>query len=158
MVAAGIHLLAVTLLLLTGGAAELRCPGRPGVTDAFSRATAVFSGEAVSKEYRRVDLSASGGVGELEVLAVKFKVKRWWKGGAAREAFLYTSVTRTPGYGISSHAEGFAFTKGESYLVYAYGPPDRLRTNACTRTSLLARAGEDLHALGEGSAPKGGRE
>ena len=148
-------LLAATLILSTGiTAAELRCLRPASVTDAVSRATAVFSGEAVAKGYRRVDLSASGGVGEVEVLAVKFKVRRWWKGGNSRDVVLYTSVTKTPGVGVSSLAEDFAFRKGESYLVYAYGPPEKLRTSACTRTSTLAQAEEDLRELGEGRAPK----
>ena len=148
------HLLALSLFLLsTNTAAELRCPQRARVADDFSRATAVFSGKAVAEEFRRVDYSVSGGVGEADVVVVKFKVERWWKGGSGENVILYTSVTRMPNGLISIHGEEFSFRKGESYLVYAYGPPDRLRTSVCARTSKLAQAEEDLRELGEGSSP-----
>ncbi len=151
------RILAIGLFLLgVRPATGLECPPRASVADALSRATAVFSGEVVAEEYRRVDYSASGGVGEARVLVVKFKVERWWKGGDAEDVFLYTSVMKTPdGRRIATSEEAFfSFRKGESYLVYAYGPPDKLRTSGCARTKNLTQAGEDLRELGEGNAPK----
>ena len=151
-------LLAFALALSAGVVAEQRCPKPAGVPEELARATAVFSGEAVGAGYRRVDLSAVGGVGEIEVWAVRFKVTRWWKGGGPAEAVVYTSSTRTPGVGLHSLAEGPALRKGESYLVYAYGPPHMLKAGQCSRTKPLARAAEDLRELGEGRAPEERRE
>lgn len=149
----------IMLILLTGSnAARLDCSKPISVPEELNRATAVFSGEAVAEEYRKMDFSASGGVGEAEVLVVKFRVKRWWKGAGVEKAVLYTSVTKVPGGGTSSLAEDFRFRKGVSYLVYAYGSADKLRTSACTRTRKLAEAEEDLRELGEGSAPEKKRE
>lgn len=147
-------LLVVILFSLSlNTAAGLECPSRAGIADEFSRATAVFMGKAVAKEYRRVDYSASGSVGEAQVLVIKFKVERSWKGVRSEEVVLYTSVTKASNGLISSHGEDFSFHQGESYLVYSYGPPDKLRTNACARTSKLSQAGEDLRELGEDSPP-----
>ena len=158
MLTVKISLIIIPILLTGSTVARLECRKPGSVTEELNRASVVFSGEAVSKEYRKVDFSRSGGVGEAQVLVVKFKVNRWWKGGGAEDAVLYTSVTKIPGGGTSSLAEDFRFSKGESYLVYAYGPRDKLKTSACTRTRKLTEAEEDLRELGEGSAPKGKRE
>jgi hypothetical protein len=43
---------------------------------------------------------------------------------------------------------GYAFRRGDTYLVYAVGAPDDLRTSICTRTRPASEAAEDLAALG----------
>ena len=149
----------VTLFLtlsLTPAARMLCEPPRPA-PDELRRADAVFSGRAISQEY--VERGEAGFVERLggSALATKFRVGRWWKGGAAEEVIVYTSALKKND-GILTMAEDARFQVGESYLVYAFGPADELRTRSCTRTVELGRAGEDVRQLGGGYEPeeKGG--
>lgn len=72
---------------------------------AFEKATSVFTGEVVS----------------VDLLKVKFKVDKIWKGEEANEITmltlnkLYTDGTLT----VSSC--NYRFDKGVKYLIYAYG-------------------------------------
>ncbi len=74
-----------------------------------------------------------------------FAVTRVWKGINQP-----TVVVVTP---ASSASCGFAFVQGQEYLVYASEIEGQLQTILCSRTALITMAGEDLAALGAGSAP-----
>jgi hypothetical protein len=87
-------------------------------------------------------------------LVIKFVVERWWKGSGGGEVFLYTGVSRWPGGYTKIFSEGFTFSVGEEYLVYAFGDVDNLSTTVCERTTKLEKADEDLKALGEGKLPE----
>ena len=148
-------LILVTLpFCLQGVDAGSECPPWGSVRMSLSNSTAVFSGEVVSEEYRDTKTDAWGEPAEAKALVVKLKVNRWWKGSGAEEVYLLTSVRKFPDGRTSLLADDFFFRKGESYLVYAYGPEENLQTDGCTRTRGLAEAGEDLSELGEGTVPE----
>lgn len=126
------------------------CPVPATVPDEVKRATAVFVGEVIAEEYREIKDGEDAGA---KVLTVRIKVKRWWKGNGANEVIMYTSITEFPDGTTRRFAEDFRFHKGESYLIYAFGPQDKLRTSECSRTKKLSVAEEDLNQLGEGYEP-----
>lgn len=64
----------------------------------------------------------------------------------------HTRSPRGPGGGPSDHE--WRYEDGESYLIFADGPLDSLRTGICQRTRVLRDAGEDLRALGRGRPPR----
>ena len=128
--------------------------------DAISKSTAVFSGKVAGFEYRKgipneyMDSRAreTGEKIEYETKVVKIQVEQWWKGNISRQIFLITDSTRTERSGSFGGCD-FNFKEGETYLIYANGDKDELKTNACMRTRKLAAAEEDLDALGEGKEP-----
>jgi len=141
------RIILVSLLFSVGSGYE--CPGPASVAISVKNSTAVFSAEVISEEYRNVKEGSMGEPREAKALVIKLKVKRWWKGNGAEEVDLYTSVRKYPDGTQSFMEEDFRFRKGENYLVYAYGPEERLRTDGCKRTRRLADAEEDLLELGE---------
>jgi hypothetical protein len=143
-----------SLLIHTDATTANRCFLHGSVREEFRIATAVFSGRVVSEEYRSVKESTEDQQEGSEVLIVRLSVDRYWKGNGDKEVEMYTTVTKLPGGLIQSYAEDFHFEMGESYLVYAYGPPDKLRTDVCKRTAKLELARDDLRRLGKGKLPK----
>ena len=77
------------------------------------------------------------------VRITEFEVERYWKGLGTR------TITVRSG----KHLYGYRFTRGEKYLVYAYGE-DQLEIDRCGRTTTLEKATYDLKELGEGKVPK----
>jgi len=146
-------LLAVIMLPNMHGPPGLECHSRHSVAVEFERAIAVFSGKAIAEEYRKAKTHVAGQVVETEVLVVKFKVERWWKGNGSGEVVMFTSETKIQDGIRWVTEEDFKFRKGESYLVYAHCSLGDLRTNECKRTRRLAEAEEDLRELGQGSEP-----
>ncbi len=76
---------------------------------------------------------------------MQFKVLEGWKGVTKKEVWL----TQSPSSNCDYH-----FKKGSDYLVYAYAPQDKkkseiLGTSICTRTRELAKANDDIVELGE---------
>lgn len=132
-------------------------PGAP--RDEAARARAVFVGEVVEVAPAGEAAKKSGGKCAQETgwhlavpneggVRVRFKVSRVWKNVAGGEV-----VIKTP---ASSAACGYAFRKGESYVVYAYGGDDalgQLTTGLCSRTRPVSAAEEDLRDLGAGEPP-----
>lgn len=104
--------------------------------EALGQADAVFAGRVVSVTERREEDPGHPGGPHLEVRIVP---QRRWKGAPTD-----TVVVRTAD---NSAACGYPFEAGGEYLVYAAGE-DALRVVSCSRTRLLAQAGEDLAALG----------
>jgi len=111
------------------------------VEGALSDSEAVFSGEVVAVEQGTA--TASGPGNDTAVL----RVSEVWK-GPAQEAL----EVRTPSQGIAC---GNNFEEGREYLVYAYGKRG-LKTDICTETKPLEKAGADLAVLGEGQGPQDG--
>ncbi len=127
---------------------------------ATEKSTMIFAGKVVGFEYRKGIPNQymeslkkdSGKHVDYETMIVKFQVERWWKGEATTEVFLVTDETKnSDGTGSGSSCD-YHFKEGESYLVYAYGKENELRTHACTRTRLL-NITEDVKILGEGKEP-----
>jgi len=124
---------------------DARCsclpPAPPRV--ALGQADAVFSGRVVSVvEHAEEDPGHPGGP-HLEVRIVPMQR---WKGAAAD-----TVTVRTAN---QSAACGYAFETGGEYLVYASSGDGVLRVTLCSRTALLAQAGEDLAALDAPGDPR----
>ena len=151
-------------------AAEVFACGCPGSSDekisdavqsATKQSTVVFAGKVVSLEYRKgipnqeieSRRKGSGKAIDYETMIVKFRVDRRWKGEAQSEVVLITSVTKyADGTGSSAGCD-YSFKKNKSYLVYASGKWNELRTDTCTRTRLLTTAQEDLEILSVGEKP-----
>lgn len=84
---------------------------------------------------------------------IEFRVIDAWKGVSGGSAVVYGQDTVYYGeleegktYAGSSCA--YPFEKDGRYLVYASRYEDGFRVEACSRTTSLANAGEDLRALG----------
>src|ERR1043166_3806165 len=100
---------------------------------AFENASAVFTGEVVS----------------LDLLTVKFKANKIWKGEASPEITMLTG-TRNNGDGtFTSNSCYYSFTQGQQYLVYAYGSPGEMKTHQCSRTTLIKYAEKEMQGLDE---------
>jgi hypothetical protein len=141
------------VLAATPGLAT-ECWARRSVSEELKHSTVVFSGKAVAEEYRPIVTRQPGWPEGGEILVIQFSVERWWKGSGGGEVFLYTGVSRSPGGYTRILSEGFNFSVGEEYLVYAFGDVDNLTTTACERTTKLEKGDEDLKALGEGRLPE----
>jgi len=132
-------LIAVSFLAMDAESALACSCVLPGPPDAeLARSTAVFSGRVVNRD-------EPGGlvVSSADPVEVTFEVYAVWKGP------LFSTITITTAR--SGASCGYAFEKGEEYLVYADGPADSLTVSSCSRTMPLGWAEDDLVALGEGT-------
>jgi hypothetical protein len=96
-------------------------------------AGAVFSGEVL-------DVQEGTGMGK-NASRVTLRVSEVWK-GPQRE----TLEVHTPSDGVFC---GYAFKEGQEYLVYAYGKEEPFKTDFCSQTKLLSKAGANLQVLGD---------
>ena len=103
--------------------------------------------QLVAKEFKAADAVFSGEVIELDRLTVKFKVERKWKGELDAGVTMLTGAERAGDKGYSFNGCDYDFEAGKKYLVYAFGPPDKLKTHECSRTRLFASVGEDVKEL-----------
>ena len=113
------------------------CAGPNTVQQELQKKTAVFTGKAVSVKVNEGLFRSSA-----DPVQVTLEVDQVWKGQVGKKQIVYTARD-----GASC---GFKFESGHEYVVYAYSNNDRLETNMCDRTKLLASAAEDLNLLGEG--------
>jgi len=111
---------------------------RAAMVKDFDGATAVFAGKVV----------------EADLLKVKFKVERSWKGSVGKEFVLSTGVRKYEDGAFSISSCDYHFKVGDEYLVYAYPVdpgwhPDStdLQARQCTRTRLLKDAEQDVEML-----------
>ena len=120
---------------------------------ALSDSEAVFSGEVV--DYEKSPLATTMMEGSMATIfsprpaTVTLRASEVWKGPEQETIQLTTDVAD----GVSC---GYPFEKGQMYLIYAYGGQQGLKTDGCTETKLLSKAGADLQALGAGEKPKDG--
>jgi hypothetical protein len=147
----GLLIPGLVCLALTSTARNLSactCSG-PSAANAQRLAVAIYSGRVIRIELRPDSIGPpSDTVRAFRPDAlVTLHVIRWWKGGSAPTARVYTIS--------SSSACGYPFEVGDIYLVYAYtnadGDPE---TGLCRRTAPLNDAGEDLALLGPGERPR----
>lgn len=103
----------------------------------LSEAEAVFAGQVTD-----IDVPAGITFSSLDPVKATFSVSQSWKGSI--EKIITVSTPR------GSASCGFGFEMGQEYLVYAYGNDNDLQVSLCSRTNLLAQAGDDLSALGQG--------
>jgi hypothetical protein len=119
------------VLLISGDAYACRC-GKPSVERSFKgAATRIFSGKVVKIDFFNATL----------------KVERVWKGKPVEEIVMLTGTTKSvDGLYVSSSCD-YGYVLGEKYLIYAYGPENKLGTSACSRTKELKYAAADVEQL-----------
>ena len=111
----------------------------------FRDAKAVFVGQVIDIGESTVPLDK--GFPPLSY-AVKFKVKEYWKGVKGSEITVYSDLG-----GLPCHQ--FAYRKGDTYLVYAFGK-DLISITGCTRSGSIDAdyVMEQLKLFGKGKVPK----
>jgi hypothetical protein len=83
----------------------------------------------------------------LDLLTVRFRVEKIWKGDEAKEIRMLTG-TKYNGDGTYTMTScDYPFRLGKKYLLYAYGPSEKLITGACSRTSPLEYAEAEMKGL-----------
>jgi len=112
-------------------------PGPPA--EELAKSTAVFAGKVIG-----LNMPIGRVIRSTDPVRVTFRVYAVWKGPAHDRL-----VVTTARGGASC---GYPFSRGSEYLVYARGTASSLETGICSRTRLLSAAGEDLAALGRGTA------
>lgn len=108
---------------------KCKTPGTP--LEELKKAAAVFVGKAI-----KVNENGSTKITE-------FEVERYWKGPGTKNIIVRQD----------KNLYLFGFTKGEKYVVYAYGE-DEIETSRCTRTKRFDSAAFDLKELGEAKVPE----
>ena len=138
IVIAGMMLLALLTAVQPGCVYACSClpPGPP--EQALAESGAVFSGTVTA-------VARPANVGGNTPVRVTFTVARVWKGPEQ-----VTMIINTPD---SSASCGVEFVENGEYLVYARNVEGTFQATLCSRTTQLANAGEDIAALGEGTAP-----
>lgn len=127
-------LLLITVLFLFGVKTILACDcrSRGTISEEFQNTTAVFSGKVIAREYQTITDAADKDFG-LEVIMVKIKADKWWKGSGDSEVVMRTEVARVNG-GIRNNSCDYFFKGEESYLVFAKFYGGWFKTNNCSRT------------------------
>lgn len=128
----------MTLLLAPTPARACSCMVS-SLDEQIDQAATIFEGRVVS-----IEPAGSAEEGPT-MLRVTFDVVRGFKGRASETMVLTTAD--------NSAACGYAFTKDETYLVYAHDAGDSLGVGLCSRTQPIAQASEDLAKLGAGVTP-----
>jgi hypothetical protein len=111
----------------------------------FKQASAVFVGEVI--EIKESNMPLGKGFPPSSH-AVKFKVSRYWKGVGGGEVTVHSDLG-----GLPCHQ--FAYKKGGTYLVYAFGK-ELISITGCTQGGPVAAeyVVEQLRLFGEGKTPK----
>jgi hypothetical protein len=95
--------------------------------EAYDQATEVFEGKVIS----------------LDAYSVKFKLQKRWKGNSSNEVTLSTGAVRGQD-GTPLPAEcSYQFHLGDEYLVYAYGPVDKMQGSTCLTLQIKKAAEEE---------------
>jgi hypothetical protein len=102
----------------------------------------------LTKEADWASVIFSGEVLFVDMMEVKFRVDRVWKGEDKKEITMSTGARRTYG-GISVTSCDYGFELGKKYIVYAKMIEDKLQTAQCTGTRLYKDAGERVDFLDE---------
>jgi hypothetical protein len=140
----GVALWFLTAVTMPPSAHACRCGPYPSPNDVLGRAEIVFSGKVINI----LEVQESPEDTEWHKVNV-FKVESVWKGAPQSEI-----VVATAGNPFSSCDTSFEV--GESYLVYAFQSDNYAEPyafGACSRTTRLEYAEEDLKALGKGKQP-----
>ena len=133
-------------------------PNKGDIKKELREAGAVFSGKFVGTEYRKSgdsqvvtsSVETAGEESQAEILVLKFQVENWWKGKGTKEVVLVTDRTKSADGSETISSCDFQFEIGKRYLVYAFSDEKQLKTNVCTRTKEIGKAGKDLKILGKG--------
>jgi hypothetical protein len=128
------------LFSIKGYACSCVPPGTP--EQELKEADVVFSGEVIKIEEGKLGwLSANSS----SPVSVTLEVKEAWKGVEENRVVIKTEQ--------HSASCGYEFEKDKEYIVYAEKQGNDWHVSLCSRTNILAEAGEDLKVLGEGNPP-----
>ena len=130
--------------------APMRCFAAGTPSQERDKATAVFSGKVVGRDYV-IENTPSGEIAQRVV--VKIAVERVWKGDINANVTVHTWEYLLPNGYMRIFGENFKFDDDTEYLVYAFGKPDHLWADQCSRTRELTKAADDLKELGDGHEP-----
>jgi hypothetical protein len=111
----------------------------------FREARAVFVGEVVDIRESTVPLGKGF---PSSSYAVTFKISKYWKGVKGANITVYSDLG-----GLECHQ--FAYRKGETYFVYAFGK-DLISITGCTRSGQIdaEHVIEQLKLFGKGRVPR----
>lgn len=137
------------------------------VASNLKNADAVFSGKVSIVAYRKLtDSELQEKIksninkyffkegAEIEVLTVRIKVIRWWKGYKSKEIILLTETYRNSEGSNSTSSCEKDFKNGEEFLFFTSGKDQyNLQRRACSLTNSLEKSKEVLEVLGRGYAP-----
>lgn len=131
-----VGLVSLVIILSFEPADACSCAGEPPPCEAFSGATAVFVGEVLDAAQQKEHKNEDGTTTVYDVGSIRFHVTEAFSG--------VTSSIVVISSGTGGGDCGYWFKRGQSYLVYAFGEPERLSTGICTRTAPISDAEEDL--------------
>lgn len=140
---------AVTIVMGSPAAMAYQCRQPRPAAEEMERATAIFSGIVTEIEDTGADNAGRVVDGQPVRYTVTFDVQRSWKGRQAHRVAVAVPTVGGSGYGFCD----VALTRGESYLVYAYGEGTLATTipsrgvGSCSRTRSLKQAAEDVSVL-----------
>jgi hypothetical protein len=132
--------LALWILLTPAQGHACKCMPQT-VEQAREQAEAIFEGQVT--EIADVPMKGDANMTEKRV---SLRLVRVWKQLDSTETVDVTTSS-------SSASCGFAFEKGQSYLVYAGRGEQGYTVSACSRTRPMGDASEDLAGLGGGVTP-----
>jgi hypothetical protein len=145
------------VFLIPDCASACTCAMPPGsqkerAEQALADSDAVFAGEVVDFENTPNITMMEGEMvtmmgGNTATATATLRVSEVWKGPERQTMQIGTA----PNDGVSC---GFPFEEGKEYLVYAYGGQQGLKTDGCSETKPLSKAGADLALLGNSEKPK----
>jgi SdrD B-like domain len=131
---------ALLIVLSPSIANACQCNRQAPPCEEFPRASAVFIGRVIDSAEQKTEIDSNGSKRTYDVGIIRFEVEEVFKG--------IESPTVEIRSGTSGADCGYWFTRGERYLVYAYGDhTGNLETNVCTRTRPIKDAAEDLQYL-----------
>jgi hypothetical protein len=105
---------------------------RAALVKDFNEAFAVFTAEVVA----------------ADMFEVTLKIDKLWKGGLGGRVVMRTGAIKGEGGLYSVSSCDYSFTRGEKYLIFAYGDAaETMQARACTRTRVLARAEAEVEQL-----------
>ena len=145
-----------TLFVLSAGSVSTlgcSCAPPPELSVAVGQADAVFAGRVVGLTLNPASPEDPTSSFMPEDLVVTFVVSRVWKWPTGEAGDGITRMTAIVMTAFTCCVCGYPFEIGETYLVFAQGDADSLRTSICTRTVHWAEASEDVDALGDPLLP-----
>lgn len=115
------------------------------ITEEFNKSTIVFEGKVIAAEYVPSNDEIYKTKLNPEVLIIKLKFDKWWKGKVEEEVILSTDRARFFEGEVSNSCD-YGFTVGKTYLVYASGKAGKLKANYCS-TKQIQNAERDIEEL-----------
>jgi len=109
--------------------------------------------QIIQGEFKQASVVFSGEVRELTLERATLAVIKSWKGKLTAEVIMLTGTTDNKDGTHTLVGESFPFTKGATYVLFAFGktsdgvPVEPLTTSICQPNVLLSRAGPTIEVL-----------